>query len=685
MACLLWTFFFFFFQSLSMNGEGVKIKDVFQVVETIVGESAVLLPCSYETESSDTSIVWWYKGKITQDVRLVGINTAGKMTAMGHFKDRVTRRGKASILLDNPVVSDTGNYTCSVTITADIPPIADAVVFLKVKLPNCYKADRNSLIIIVVLDGMVVLVFVLYQLCNSRHPYLRQIKGLKLLRIITDVITPLTSITSIVLIGILLWKPCVFSETAGSMVYIIGILFGVISLLSTMFTLCIQYQHSLQSKAIYSLSVPISVSQESTRLGKCTGRINESTGLRKCSKSIYGFFMPINVSRGSTRLRKCSRNIWSLFMPISVSQESTRLEEIQENESDFPRIWRPPLYEEGHRLQRQTEFLMSTSVRYHEPFVRTQCSKTALELLATEGSVLITGNHGDGKSALGVHLLRQCREDGFRVYFIDSPGEWKRCWEPGRKQAFLMDDCIGRHGLNFKMAEEWSRGLDMLKVSLTTSRHIFVSSSVVFRSFCETFCCYDENIFGQIFNMRSEENLFSGAEKREIIVAICERAEVHVTYDTVSTVISHDDSMIGFPDFRRCFSRAKRRNPFEYFHHYGNIINELMILQNSTDPNMRAVYALLYLVTLYDGELSADLLESSEDDDEFSKRATSALTSCDLPEVNPLRILRKAKRLSVGVMLLVNLERDSLVFTHTSTLQAMRSFVSSNEINKDYH
>ncbi|XP_064596261.1 uncharacterized protein LOC135462893 isoform X2 [Liolophura sinensis] len=626
MACLLWTFFFFFFQSLSMNGEGVKIKDVFQVVETIVGESAVLLPCSYETESSDTSIVWWYKGKITQDVRLVGINTAGKMTAMGHFKDRVTRRGKASILLDNPVVSDTGNYTCSVTITADIPPIADAVVFLKVKLPNCYKADRNSLIIIVVLDGMVVLVFVLYQLCNSRHPYLRQIKGLKLLRIITDVITPLTSITSIVLIGILLWKPCVFSETAGSMVYIIGILFGVISLLSTMFTLCIQYQHSLQSKAIYSLSVP-----------------------------------------------------------ISVSQESTRLEEIQENESDFPRIWRPPLYEEGHRLQRQTEFLMSTSVRYHEPFVRTQCSKTALELLATEGSVLITGNHGDGKSALGVHLLRQCREDGFRVYFIDSPGEWKRCWEPGRKQAFLMDDCIGRHGLNFKMAEEWSRGLDMLKVSLTTSRHIFVSSSVVFRSFCETFCCYDENIFGQIFNMRSEENLFSGAEKREIIVAICERAEVHVTYDTVSTVISHDDSMIGFPDFRRCFSRAKRRNPFEYFHHYGNIINELMILQNSTDPNMRAVYALLYLVTLYDGELSADLLESSEDDDEFSKRATSALTSCDLPEVNPLRILRKAKRLSVGVMLLVNLERDSLVFTHTSTLQAMRSFVSSNEINKDYH
>lgn len=269
-------------------------------------------------------------------------------------------------------------------------------------------------------------------------------------------------------------------------------------------------------------------------------------------------------------------------------------------------------------------------------------------------------------------------QDGYRVYLIDSPGDWKRYWEPGVKQAFLVDDCLGRHGLNLKMAEKWLRLLDTVKAAAKTSRLIFVSSSLVFRSFCETFCCQDENIFGKIFDIRSEDSRFSDAEKREIILAMCNRDEVQVTYDTVSAVIGFSDSMVGFPDCCRSFSRVKRRNTFEYFPLYEKIQNELMILQNSNDPNMRAVYALLYLVTLYDGQLPAHCLVSAENEGEFLKQAKSILRSCDLPEVNPLRILSKAKRLAVGLILSVDLERSSLVFIHTSTLQAMQPFLASS-------
>lgn len=101
------------------------------VITTTKGNKTILRS-EIRTTSRDSPQITWYKGQPGIGQRVLSVNTAGKVMVNTNYTNRVKLKRPASLVIISPGLLDTGNYSCEVLITIDIPPIAVGFVYLNV-------------------------------------------------------------------------------------------------------------------------------------------------------------------------------------------------------------------------------------------------------------------------------------------------------------------------------------------------------------------------------------------------------------------------------------------------------------------------------------------------------------------------------------------------------------------------
>ncbi|KAK3092730.1 hypothetical protein FSP39_006660 [Pinctada imbricata] len=103
-------------------------------------------------------------------------------------------------------------------------------------------------------------------------------------------------------------------------------------------------------------------------------------------------------------------------------------------------------------------------------FVVTPAFDKALDLIQRYGKVIITGLPGDGKTELGLEILRHFR-DMFKMdtALISSLAEWRKMCHRKQKCILLLDDIFGSDYFEMKKFDKWRPHLDNLAISTDIS------------------------------------------------------------------------------------------------------------------------------------------------------------------------------------------------------------------------
>ncbi|XP_064596471.1 uncharacterized protein LOC135463081 isoform X2 [Liolophura sinensis] len=154
----------------------VSILPSYSTVDTERGHN-VTLPCNIKTRCPDSPQITWYKGQPGIGQRVFSINTAGKVLINSNYTGRVDREGQAGLVIISPDLGDTGNYSCEVLITVDIPPIDAGHVFLNVTTEqkvNCELGGRRISLGLAVLDTLAILLGVMLIFLSGQTGFVGQ-------------------------------------------------------------------------------------------------------------------------------------------------------------------------------------------------------------------------------------------------------------------------------------------------------------------------------------------------------------------------------------------------------------------------------------------------------------------------------------------------------------------------------
>ncbi|VDI56336.1 Hypothetical predicted protein [Mytilus galloprovincialis] len=127
-----------------------------------------------------------------------------------------------------------------------------------------------------------------------------------------------------------------------------------------------------------------------------------------------------------------------------VSEGSKRLDAVEESVANILNIVTSMAKPDE---QDQLKLIIEFRAKEDRCFVETRAFLDIENQLIRNGSVLIVGDPGEGKTFSAWHIILKSLIKGFQFHLVDSPHEWQSKWTPTSKQIFFVDDCFGKSQL----------------------------------------------------------------------------------------------------------------------------------------------------------------------------------------------------------------------------------------------
>ncbi|XP_071133711.1 uncharacterized protein [Mytilus edulis] len=284
-----------------------------------------------------------------------------------------------------------------------------------------------------------------------------------------------------------------------------------------------------------------------------------------------------------------------------VSEGSKRLDAVEESVANILNIVTSMATPDE---QDQLKLIIEFRAKEDRCFVETRAFLDIENQLIRNGSVLIVGDPGEGKTFSAWHIILKSLIEGFQFHLVDSPHEWQSKWTPTSKQILFVDDCFGKSQLVPEKVEAWLKLQDLLRgcidkthtyIIATTRRSIYRDSLDLITKLV---------LFGPSVDINDLCRCLTPSERVKILKSHLNN-EIDINIESsISTT-----STPRFPISCRLFASDQQfRNQGAAF--FENPINQLkdeIIILSKTN---NIAFAGLVLLMLFDGCLNCHLMHS---------------------------------------------------------------------------
>ncbi|KAL3836869.1 hypothetical protein ACJMK2_022278 [Sinanodonta woodiana] len=211
-------------------------------------------------------------------------------------------------------------------------------------------------------------------------------------------------------------------------------------------------------------------------------------------------------------------------------------------------------------------------------YIPTTQAAEAEKLLEKNGSIVIKGNPGEGKTTIALHLIDNEMYRDRRVV-VNSPGDWKTV-DTDWVDIVVLEDIFGKYDLDPSCLQEWMVYLPTiqehidagkLQVIITTRTDILVKAYPKFGSL---------KLFSDHLSLTLSSQNLNQLEKMSILNRELERNKKNMKEDEKEKCIANFSGLIGFPQSCLLFAADSKlfkrgpeffRSPNEFF--FENIFN----------------------------------------------------------------------------------------------------------------
>lgn len=298
-------------------------------------------------------------------------------------------------------------------------------------------------------------------------------------------------------------------------------------------------------------------------------------------------------------------------------------------------------------------------------FVETSASRMSETVLGIHNVVVLVGNPGEGKSAIGKHLLVKYSNAGFIPGIIKNTDDWKWLCGSSDTTVGLIDDAFGITCVTDACVEMWTGIADLIKSSLsnhplviTCRRHIWHDCKARLEKY---------GIFHHVVDLNSKEFCLSINEKTNIIKKHLKVSGLKLDSSLVQD-ISEVNTVHGFPLCCRLFTTVEhfRHQGLEFFqnslHHLLQEIDRLY----ECDPGK---FCILVLTMLGDGQASLSSLNEFSVSQAEKDWILKIMAACNVSRDKSISHLADAAISLNGVYL--KIVNETITFSHDAISMAV--------------
>lgn len=220
---------------------------------------------------------------------------------------------------------------------------------------------------------------------------------------------------------------------------------------------------------------------------------------------------------------------------------------------------------------------------------------------------MFVGVQGSGKTATARHIALILQREGYNVLSIKNINDIETYCDPQNPQVFVIDDVLGKFGLDTTMYNILKKYEDtLIKPKMSKTKVLMTCRELVYRNekLSKYFLCQEDSVV----LLNNEDNALNDNDKLEML------ARYQLELDMLSsTEIKSSSNM--FPFLCKIYSSKQD------FKDYGSkffispvpcILDEL----DNMSTESKKLYASLVLLTVSQNKLSKDILENTNSDNE---------------------------------------------------------------------
>ncbi|XP_052106950.1 uncharacterized protein LOC127739319 isoform X2 [Mytilus californianus] len=281
-------------------------------------------------------------------------------------------------------------------------------------------------------------------------------------------------------------------------------------------------------------------------------------------------------------------------------------------------------YMEGHLPKNMADAnasLVETWKKDDESFYDTTGSDLVYETVKQFGCILVTSNSTLGKTATIRHIALKLQYEGFEIVSIEYPEDVIK-YKTIKKQVFLIDDVLGKHGLNPNLLEKWERTneklISCLKKESGSHKVLCTLRSLI--ALNKRFENASTILNKKVINLEQESYTLSKEEKQQILIKHLKTNNLEKEINSKELEIMCETSY-AFPLLCKLVSNdAERfRKRIEFFRQPLSLFrDELDKISNEN----KKLYCILVICMLYKGSYNRRVFDI--DCDEKIKRIIQA-------------------------------------------------------------
>lgn len=253
-------------------------------------------------------------------------------------------------------------------------------------------------------------------------------------------------------------------------------------------------------------------------------------------------------------------------------------------------------------------------------FLETHSFTSMLDKVRAQSYVMFVGVPGSGKTTTARHIALKLQQEGYKILNIKDVKDIETYCDPCNPQVFVIDDVLGKFGLDDAAFSLLSRYEDnLVNPTMSKTKVLMTCRETVFKNetLAESFLCKNDNVV----LLHSKEIALNNQDKRDLMAK----------YQLDTNILSHDDLVASshmFPLLCRLFStRYSIYGPKFFILPIPCILKEL----NDMKTLYKLQYASLVLLMANQNKLSEEILEngnSTYDGNIFSEKKCKFLKEC---------------------------------------------------------
>jgi serine/threonine-protein phosphatase 6 regulatory ankyrin repeat subunit B len=291
--------------------------------------------------------------------------------------------------------------------------------------------------------------------------------------------------------------------------------------------------------------------------------------------------------------------------------------------------------------------------------------------VTTEDYVTVTGNAGEGKTALIRHVALELLCQRYEIVPVNDPQEIEKYYDDNVKQVFIIDDACGVHTVDDNKRIKWKdysqiieSNLRHSKAKLLVTARLLVSNDKQFQDI-GLLCKNIVNLSAPTYSLLQEDRFkifHSHFEKSYSELGISEQSlNAHRHFPLLCRLASHQF------DLSKKLTQTPGLNLSAYFmapiDFYKNEIRSLQLESPLT-------YCILVLCTLFNGKLPKRILSTSR---QYADLVKDCCESCGLNRgTSRIKLLEKVASLE-NVYLSQN--EDDIVFVHDFLMDIISKYI----------